>query len=260
MDNSIKNGERRSVLGFMIGLIAFSALFALGAFFIAVILNNHFSALPEGRKFIGVSGGTDLPAVIIDPGHGGEDGGSSSGEVIEKDLNLSVSEDLYYLFEFAGVPAKMTRKHDTALYDLYGDLEDYSGKKKVYDLKNRVRFVTEEGGGIYLGIHMNKFPQEKYRGLQVYYSPNSDGSRTLAETIRSGAKTYLAPENEREVKRATSSIYVLDRLRVPAVLVECGFLSNPDELSLLTDPEYRQKMASVIFSSVCSYLSEESAY
>ena len=157
---------------FMAGLILFVLLFSAAAYLIAVVMTNYFSELSEGESLIPISASEAMPLVVIDPGHGGEDGGSTSGEVLEKDINLALSEDIFDLFRLIGIPAKMTRTTDTALYDLYGDLEEYAVKKKLYDLKNRVRFVKEEGGGVYLGIHPNKFPESKYRGLQVYYSQN----------------------------------------------------------------------------------------
>ncbi|MBR6918082.1 MAG: N-acetylmuramoyl-L-alanine amidase, partial [Clostridia bacterium] len=247
-----KCGGRR-IASFMAGLTLFVLLFAAASYLICVVISNYFYELTEGEKMIPVASVDKMKLVAIDPGHGGEDGGSSSGEILEKDLNLAVSKDIYYLCVLTGVPAKLTRTEDAALYDLYDDLEDYTGKRKVYDLKNRVRFVKEEGAGIYLGIHMNKFPEEKYRGLQVWYSKNNKDSRYLAEKIQSGAREHLDGSNDREIKKATSSIFVLDRIEVPAVLVECGFLSNPEDLSLLTDPGYRRKLASSIFSSVVAF-------
>ena len=246
----MKKDDASRALPFMAGLILFTALFAAASYLIAVVMTNYFSELSDGEKLIPVSAGGSLPLLIIDPGHGGEDGGSTSGEVLEKNINLAISEDVDAICKLIGMPSKMTRTTDTALYDLYGDLEEYAGKKKLYDLKNRVRFVREEGGDVYLGIHTNKFPEAKYRGLQVYYSPNAEESRAIAEAIQSASREYLMPENEREVKEATSAIYVLDRAEVPAVLVEVGFISNPDDLSLLCDPAYRLRCAAAIVSAV----------
>jgi N-acetylmuramoyl-L-alanine amidase len=103
---------------------------------------------------------------------------------------------------------------------------------------------------------MNKFPKESSKGLQVYYSPNTDESAQSARIIQSYAKKYLDPANERETKQATSAIYILNRITVPAVLVECGFLSNPEERALLETAEYRQKVAAVLFASTAEYLNE----
>ena len=245
--------DRRQVVRFMAGLVIFAALFGAAAYFISVVVTNYFSELSgEGRQ-IPVSA-VEGPLLIIDPGHGGEDGGSSSGEVLEKDLNLAVSENIYYLCALTGVPAKCTRRDDGALYDMYGDLVDYTGRKKAYDLRNRVRFAKEEGGGVFLSVHQNKFSDPAYSGLQVWYSPNDERSRTLAEMIQSAARERLAPENAREVKKSTSSIYVLDRAEIPAVLVECGFLSSPDDLARLTDPGYRRRLSALIFSQTAKFM------
>ncbi len=244
--------KRRGMASFMAGLILFALLFVGAAYLISVVLTNYFSLLTEGERAIPISSEVGGAVFVIDPGHGGEDGGSSSGEVLEKDLNLEVSRDVFYLCELFGVPAKITREDDRALYDLYGELEDYSGKKKAYDLKSRVRFAKEEGD-VYVGIHMNKFPVAKYRGLQVYYSPNDAASEEFAQMIQASAREHIDPENDREIKRAGSSIYVLDRLEIPAVLVECGFISCPEELALLLDPGYRLKVAGCVVSAAMNF-------
>ena len=249
--------DRRQILRFMAGLIIFVSLFGAASYFISVALTNYFSELSGEGKQIPVSSAGKMPLLIIDPGHGGEDGGSSSGEVLEKDLNLAVSENIYLLCALTGVPAKMTRRDDRALYDMYGDLEDYTGRKKAYDLRNRVRFAKEEGGGVFLSVHQNKFSDPAYSGLQVWYSPNDEKSKTLAEMIQSAARERLAPENAREVKKSTSSIYVLDRAQIPAALVECGFLSSPEDLARLTDPGYRRRLSALIFSQTAKFMAED---
>ncbi len=251
--------QRRRVAGFMTALTFFTLLFIGASYLVSVVMTNYFSERTEGEKLIPVSGGEALSVVVIDPGHGGEDGGSTSGEVLEKDLNLAEAKDVADILRLIGIPVKMTRTEDRALYDLFGDLEDYTGKKKIYDLKNRVRFATEEDG-VYLGIHMNKFPESKYRGLQVYYSGNNDESAKFAKVIREEVASGLQPWNGRETKRATSAIFVLDRLRIPAVLVECGFISNAEDLAELTDPAYRARLAAVIASAAAKYETESAAY
>ena len=192
--------------------------------------------------------------LIIDPGHGGEDGGANVGEVMEKELNLQVSECLYDICTVFGYSARMTRTDDRLLYDYYDDLTDYTGKKKTYDLKNRLRIAEENEAELFVGIHMNKFPEEKYRGLQVYYSPNNQGSETAARLVQSYAKKYTDPTNTREIKASGDSIYILKRIEMPAILVECGFISNPDERAALLTPKYRARLAAVIFSSCAEYL------
>lgn len=257
MNSSAYENNRGSVFEFMFGIILFTLIFTAASFLVAVTLKNYINELTLQKSSETVSASVSLSTVIIDPGHGGEDGGCSSGEVVEKDLNLQISQNIYDICTFMGVPAKMTRTEDTLLYDLYDDLNDYKGRKKTYDLKNRVRFANEENGGIYLGIHMNKFPQGVYKGLQVYYSPNNDDSQVLAEKIQSYTKTYLQPDNERKVKKSTNSIYILSKLDMPSVLVECGFLSNDSDVANLTDAAYQRSMALEIFSSVAEFAVSE---
>ena len=252
-----KNGKR--VFVFMAGLLLFTLLFAAAAYFISVVMANWSAKLQGEEAPFAVSSDVSLPVLIVDPGHGGEDGGSSSGETLEKDLNLELALTLRDICDLTGIPVKLTRESDTALYDLYGDLDDYSGKKKTYDLKNRVRFATEEGG-VCLGIHMNKFPDPKYRGFQAYYSPNHEGGAALADSVAGEVNGKLTPWNDRKSKKATSAIFVLDRLKIPAALVECGFLSNPEDLEALCDPSYRAALASAIFTGAVKYESGVAGY
>lgn len=192
--------------------------------------------------------------IIIDPGHGGEDGGASVENSIEKNLNLSISKCIYDIYSVFGYNSRLTRTEDTMLYDYYNDLDNYRGKRKTYDLRNRLRLAEESGAELFVGVHMNKFPQEKYKGLQTYYSPNTSASQKVATVIQSYSKKYLMPENNREIKKATQSIYILNKITIPAVLIECGFLSNPEERALLESSEYQQKIAAVVFSSTAEYL------
>lgn len=190
---------------------------------------------------------------VIDAGHGGEDGGAEVGGVLEKDLNLAISENIADICTLFGTNVKLTRSDDRLLYDYYGSIDSYVGKKKTYDLRNRLRIGEEAAPVLFVSVHMNKFTQPQYKGLQVYFSPNTPESEEAAEIIQSYAKKYLSPENERETKRATNAIYILKRITIPAVLVECGFMSCPDELAMLQTNEYREKTAAVIFSSCLEY-------
>lgn len=192
---------------------------------------------------------------VIDAGHGGEDGGAEVGGILEKNINLDMSLKISDLCAIFGYSSRLTRSDDTLLYDRFDDLTDYSGKKKTYDLRNRLRIAEESDAELYIGIHMNKFPEQKYKGMQVWYSPNCTSGKTAAEYIRSYSKTYLDPSNERETKAAGKSIYILNRITVPAVLVECGFLSNDEERNLLLDTDYQSRVAAVIFSSCAEFVS-----
>ena len=191
---------------------------------------------------------------VLDAGHGGEDAGAvASDGTLEKDLNLKITKMLASLLELNGCNVKLTRDEDTLLYDYYGDLDDYTGQKKIYDLKNRLKIAEERENSIYVGIHMNNFSSSKYSGLQVYYSKNNSVSYEIASFIRSSNRLYLQKDNSREIKGATSSIYILDKITIPAVLVECGFLSNSNELALLKSENYQKKMSIMLFYSCIQF-------
>ncbi len=191
----------------------------------------------------------ELPVVIIDAGHGGIDGGAVGvGSVAEKDLNLDIALRLSDILSAAGIPNRLTRSEDIMLEN-HG-----SSSKKNGDLAARKKIAESYTNAVFVSIHMNSFPIQKYSGLQVYYSPNNEKSRELANLIQTDIAKRLQPENKRKIKAATSSIYLLDNLSCPAVLVECGFLSNPEECTRLATEEYRREIALSIACSVCEYI------
>lgn len=192
--------------------------------------------------------------VIIDAGHGGEDGGAvSASGLLEKDLNLDIALRLCRRLEEEGARVILTRDSDTLLYDRN---VDYRGRKKALDLAARRRIAEENPSAIFVSIHMNAYPQTQYRGLQVWYSPNDPRSRALAERIQNTVSAQLQPENDRRIKSATSAIYLLHHITSPAVLVECGFLSNPEEAAALATEEYRERLAFLIGRSILEYASD----
>ena len=200
-------------------------------------------------------GSVPITVVVIDAGHGGEDGGASSvSGVVEKNVNLSVAFALRDLFEAAGIPVVMTRTEDILLYDRG---VNYQGRKKALDLAARqliAERVAEEaaaGGGtsLFISIHMNAFPAPQYSGMQVWYGVGNTTSQTVANGIQS-ASLSLMPDNRRKTKAAGSNIYLLEHIQSPAVLVECGFLSNPAEAEKLSTEAYQYALAAVIFAGI----------
>ena len=191
--------------------------------------------------------------VIIDAGHGGEDGGASSaGGLVEKEVNLEISQMLCQMLRSNGVNVIMTREDDRLLYDRN---TNYKGRKKKLDLAARLAVADSTPDAIFISIHMNSFTDPRYSGLQVWYSENHYDSEELAELIRKENKEKLQADNERKTKAATSAINLLYNAKCPAVLVECGFLSNADEAALFETSDYRQKVAFVIFCAVTEFLS-----
>jgi N-acetylmuramoyl-L-alanine amidase len=227
-------------------------LIALGLMALISYLSRHTptSARPSTSSF---------QTVILDAGHGGEDGGAigqlDGREIYEKNINLSITLMLRDMLEADGVNVILTREEDVLLYDRN---TDYQGRKKVLDLAARLHIGATTPDALFVSIHMNAFTQPKYKGLQVYYSPNHALSATLAESIQTFTAQQLQKDNDRKIKRADSNIFLMDHLQCPAVLVECGFLSNPDDCELLSQEEYQKKIAFVLFCAIRQTLQEQS--
>lgn len=193
----------------------------------------------------------NYPVVIIDAGHGGEDGGAIGIDgTLEKDLNLSIALELDALLRAQGIQTRLTRTEDILLYDRNSD---YKGHKKAQDMAQRLKITEEYENAIFISIHMNSFSQQKYKGLQVYYSTNSQYSSVIAEKIQTSVAANLQPTNNRKTKPSDSGIFLLERINHPAVLIECGFLSNSEDCSNLNLPSYRSKLCFIISAAICDY-------
>jgi len=195
---------------------------------------------------------TTLPTIVIDAGHGGVDGGAVGiHKEIEKDINLSIAITLNTMLKASGYNTVMTRETDISIHDpQYTTIR----RQKVSDIQNRLKIAEETPNSIFVSIHQNRFEQSKYYGAQIFYSTNNAEGKILAETLRTQFKTLLQPENERETKPAQKNLYILHHATCPAVLVECGFLSNPQEAELLSTEEYQQKVAFTVYTGLMSYL------
>ena len=186
----------------------------------------------------------DKPTIIIDAGHGGEDGGAVSVTgTLEKDINLSIAKKLESMLKANGFNTKLTRTSDNVV-------SDDENIKKHNELQNRVDIFNSSVNNIVVSIHQNKFTQEQYCGTQIFYSKNNTKSELLAENIQNSVVSLIQNDNKRECKKAGSEIYILDNSNVPTVLVECGFLSNDSEAKLLDTDEYQNKIAYCIFLGI----------
>lgn len=193
-----------------------------------------------------------LPTVVLDPGHGGEDGGAlSPGGVRESGLNLEIGLRTRDLLRFLGLPVVMTRETDRSICD--ADAGTISEKKRS-DLRNRVRIVEETENALLVSIHQNMFSESKYRGGQVFYA-GTPGSRALAERLQALFSEALDPANHRQAKQSTD-VYLLKQIRCTGILVECGFLSNPGEEQLLQRADYQKKLAAAISAALTLELSQ----
>lgn len=217
-------------------------------------------ALVMLKAFSDVQTAAQLPVqkqkIIIDAGHGGEDGGASVGDVLEKDINLRIALILRDMLTANGFDVTMVRDSDISVYS---DGADSLSEKKTSDLYNRVDLFNKDENNLVVSIHQNKFDNAKYSGAQVFYSKNHSESQELAEKIRNAVVLLLQPDNTRELKPATKDIFILDKATVPAVIVECGFLSNDEEREKLITTDYQKKMAYAIMLGITDYCSKKSS-
>ncbi|MBR5923435.1 MAG: N-acetylmuramoyl-L-alanine amidase, partial [Clostridia bacterium] len=187
-------------------------------------------------------------------GHGGFDGGAGAADgTLEKDVNLEIASKIRDCLVFSGFEVIMTRTDDTGTEE---NSEASISARKKSDLKNRLELMETGGDSIYVSIHLNKFTTSAASGTQVFYTPNFSEARMLGECIQKTVVTRLQPENHRAVKRGTDSTYLLKNAKIPAVIVECGFLSNSLDLKNLKDSEYQRKMAFCIALGIIKYYSE----
>lgn len=193
----------------------------------------------------------NLPIIIIDAGHGGEDGGAVGADgTNEKDINLEIALKLNEILTVMGYETRMVRTTDISICE--GDCKTLR-EKKVSDIRNRTAIMEEYENCLYISVHQNKYEDSSIWGAQTFYSPNNEQSKTLAQFIQSSIATALQPDNKRQIKQSGTSIYVLYNAAKPAVMVECGFISNRKELSQLKSEEYQSKMAFSIMSGIINY-------
>ena len=209
-------------------------LFLVFVLVFSLILSFGFATTPTVSDAIDCSN-----TVIIDAGHGGEDGGTqSSAGVLEKDINLNITMKLGTLLRLMGYTVVYTRTEDK-LY--YGDDAVTQRQKKVSDIHYRMKLMEAYNNALFISIHQNYFEQSKYYGAQVFYSKNNPESQIIAEKIQSNIKSG-------------TDIYLLYHTKSPAVMVECGFMSNPGEALLLSDDKYQIKLCLAIAAGLEEYI------
>lgn len=189
--------------------------------------------------------------IIIDAGHGFPDSGTSSKSGIsESDINLKIAKKLKKLLSKSKVKVIMTRKDENSL-------SESKTNNKQDDLKKRAKIRDNSNADMFISIHLNHFGEPQYYGAQVFYSSNNDENQKLAESVQKKLIELADPSNTRKVK-STNDIYILKNAQIPSVLIECGFLSNPDEAEKLNTDEYQQKLVWAIYCGIADYFEENS--
>ncbi|MDD4698734.1 MAG: N-acetylmuramoyl-L-alanine amidase [Oscillospiraceae bacterium] len=226
-------------------------LLAIGCLCGVLMLSLATYELAEIAKTTSVFAST-MPIVIIDAGHGGFDGGAVADDgTLEKDLNLQISLKTEKIAKALGLNVIMVRTEDIGT-------DTNNGKtirsRKVSDLKNRLNLMSKYQNSIYISIHLNKFSQSSVHGAQVFYASKVETSDALASEIQEAIAEYVQTDNNRLIKPSTKDAYILYNATTPAVIIECGFLSNNNDLANLKDDEYQSKIAFSIVCGVLKYL------
>lgn len=230
--------KKTVILSFGYGFIIFLFLFILLSG--NSVVTTMVESAPIPRQHI----------LIIDPGHGGVDGGATSctGK-LESAFNLEISLRLRDLLHLLGHETRMIRSTDISVYTKEGTI----AQKKVSDLKERVRIVNESENAILISIHQNNFSDSRYSGAQVFYG-REEGSDVLAKQLQSAFVSTLNP-GSRRLSKPCKGVYLMEHINCPGILIECGFLSNPPEEANLRNPVYQRKLCCVIASTVSTFLS-----
>lgn len=189
--------------------------------------------------------------IILDAGHGNPDGGATGEDgSIESDLNLSLVLKLQTLLESSNCAVVLTRSDENGIYEADSNT---IREKKISDMKNRVNIANNSNAEMLVSIHMNKLEQTQYSGWQTFYKNQDENSKKIAETIQLSLNNFLKKENSRTIK-SISGIYLTKNVDIPLVLVECGFLSNPEENKLLQTDSYQNELAWSIYIGIMDYL------
>lgn len=191
--------------------------------------------------------------VILDAGHGKPDEGASSNlGTTEESINLKITKKVQNLLEQSGSTVILTRSDENGIYN---QDENSLRNKKVSDIKNRVKIGNESSADIFVSIHLNKIEQSQYYGWQTFFKQNNEQSKKLAQNIQQSLNESIQKENKRESLKISGK-YIIDHVEIPISIVECGFLSNPEEEKLLQQDEYQSRLAWGIYTGIMNYFYE----
>lgn len=226
----------------LIGLLAIVTVFAAIAAVRWVIVSRNASSswhLPLSGRVI-----------VVDAGHGGADGGAAGGQIKEKEITLTIANDLRHYLQESGAWVVMTRESDQDLAD-----DDSSGRRKTQDLLRRADLIKKTHPDAFISIHLNAIPSPRWHGAQTFYYPKSEENQKLARFIQDSLKMNLG--NTDRYAKPIGHVYLLKKAAPPAALVEVGFLSNPEERALLVQRKYQKQAAAAISQGIMRYFTNE---
>ena len=219
-------------------------LIVFGLVFGVAILNDKKENVPTVS--LPISGKT----IVIDAGHGKPDeGAQSSNGTTEAETNLKIALKLQNLLEQSGSSVVLTRSDENAIYDLNAKTLK---QKKISDIKNRVKIGNGNSADIFVSIHLNKIPQSEYYGWQCFYNTKNEKSIELAKKIQENLNEAIQKENTR-VAMKLNTVYIMKNIEIPISIVECGFLSNPEEEKKLLEDSYQDRLAWGIYNGILDY-------
>jgi N-acetylmuramoyl-L-alanine amidase len=221
---------------------------------VALIITITVSAFAiNNRQAIPViAGAGPAKTVILDAGHGGIDSGCVGVDgKLEKDINLAIVRDLAELLRFSGYNVILTRDADVSIHD--AGVEGIRNQK-VSDMKNRKKIVDDNPNSVFISIHQNLYTEPQYFGAQMFYTQQNSENLRLAQIMRDKFRV-LQPNNDREIKIIDNNLYLFKETAQPALLIECGFLSNANDAANLSNAEYQKKIAFTIFAGLNDFIS-----
>lgn len=224
----------------------YTGLSILVALLAACLIEPIFAA-QEAFSSPSLSGVT----IVLDPGHGGPDGGAVGEGVEEKEVSLQLAQHVREYLEGAGASVWLTRESDK---DLASPEEKMLSRRKTEDIKNRVRFIEDKGADLFVSLHMNAIGSSRWRGAQVFFNPKDERSEKMAVAVQGELREQLGNTNREAL--GLPHVYLLNHPEAPGILVEAGFLSNDEERKLLTQNVYQKRMAAAIYVGLLRYLEE----
>ncbi|MDN3019700.1 N-acetylmuramoyl-L-alanine amidase CwlD [Paenibacillus sp. BSR1-1] len=230
--------RRLKIIGFSVGLLI-----------LFLILQHDFSENNSWKSWnLPLSG----KIILLDPGHGGPDGGAGTGKTLEKDIALDITLKVRDLLQQQGALVVMTRDTDKDLAD--DDTKGYS-RRKVEDLKKRLKMINDSDNDFFVSIHLNAIPSSRWSGAQTFYAPHHKENAKAAKFIQEELRENLGNTNRKA--KPISQVYILKNAKKPGVLVEVGFLSNPAEKENLKKKSYQEKIAESIYRGIIRYFTNE---
>ncbi len=196
---------------------------------------------------------TKSKIIVLDAGHGGEDGGAvSKSGIVEKDLNLAITLKVKKILEDNNIQVVLTRSEDVMLYD---NADAKLAKRKVEDIDKRIEITNNSNADLLISIHMNSFPQNYCKGWQIFYQKDSKIGEEVSIFIQDNIKEVIETKNTR-VPQSINNVKLVNKSKIPAIVVECGFLSNEDEANLLIQEDYQDKIARGICNGIMKWYNQ----